>query len=319
VENYNCHHDENHGKRPVIKSNLYAINVIPNKGYNKKNDPEADVKVITVSHTYGSGGSEFANKMADRLGYTYIDEALSREIEKNPRECSALFCSIEDEVEPGFLDKVTGLMSSKSFFKTTLAICIYELALKTDIVLVGSGGHLILAGCPSHVSIQILSKLSDRVRTVAHAKQIKPEDAMKLTEHKDKEKSHFVNYYFDKNLFDPLMFHFTINASLVLLNDALDMMDAYNRDFSARLDSIHAEQFLKDRLLEKKADMVLLHLDISHGGNVKFQADKGVITVHGVVGSDHEKGRLFDALKKMGETKDLVDQIKTGVLSRNIY
>jgi CMP/dCMP kinase len=277
------------------------------------------VKVITVSHTYGSGGSEFAKKMADRLGYTYVDEALVGGIQKNPQECSDLFYSIEDEVEPGFLDKVTGLMTTKSFFKTTLAICIYELVLKTDIVLVGSGGHLILAGCPSHVSIQILSKLSDRVRTVAHAKQIKAEDAMKLAEHKDKEKNHFVKYYFDKELFDPLMYHMTLNASLVSQDEALDIMEAYNRDFTHRLDPVMAETFLRDRLLEKKADLVLFHLDLSHGGNVEFQADKGIVTVRGVVGSDHEKERLFDALRKMGETKDLIDQVKTGVLSRNIY
>lgn len=277
------------------------------------------MRIITISKAYGAGGGRIARALAERLGYHYADEAFVREIEKDPVGCSPLLQSIEDEVAPGFLDKVAGLMSNRSFFKTALALCVYDLALKTDLVLAGAGGHLILAGCPSLVSIQIVKKLSDRVRAVAHEQNLKVEDAIKLVETKDKNKTEFVRYYFDEELFNPLMFHLTVNTGFVTPELAVDLASRYCKSRDAASDAAAAEQFLKDRLLEKKAEMVLFHVGISHGARVDFEADRGTLVAHGVVGGEHEKGRLLDALKKMPEALTVVDELKAEVLSGLIY
>jgi cytidylate kinase len=278
------------------------------------------LKVITVSRSYGSGGSQFARKLADRLGYQYVDEVFVQGIKKNPAQCSPVLCSIEDEVGPGFLDKIAGLMNNRSFYKTTFALCIYEAAVKNDLVLVGSGGHLILAGCPSLISLQVVRKLSDRVRAIADAKDLTAEDALKVVESKDKEKSHFVKDYFDKDLFDPLMYHLTINAGFFALDDAVELAAEHAGRFYASVDAVSSEQFLKDRLLEKKAEMALFHLGMTHSATTAdFTADRGRLTIHGVVGGEHEKRQLIEALKKMSEVTEVIDNLKVGVLSRNVY
>jgi CMP/dCMP kinase len=281
--------------------------------------PEDTVKVITVSGTYGSGGTEFSRRLAERLGYQYADQALIKDVENDPRECSTLLTSIEEEVAPGFLNKVAGLMNNHSFFKTTLAACIFEQVINSDLVIAGSSPHLFLAGCPSLISVHVIRKLSERVRSVAERKRIKAEEAHRIIESVDRERSEFVRYYFDKELYDPLMFHLAINTSMVPVEEALDLMVAYSKDFSARLDAARTEQFLKDRLLEKKADLVLFHLGLTHGAKIEFEADRGNITVRGVVGGAHEKERLFETLGKMGETTELIDRVKVEILSRNIY
>jgi CMP/dCMP kinase len=277
------------------------------------------LKVITVSRQYGSGGSEFGKRLAERLGYHYADGSLLKAMEKNLRDCSPLLCSIEDEVGPGFLDKVAGLMSNHSFYKTALCICVLELALKSDVVMVGAGAHLILADCPSLISFQIVKRLSDRVRSVAHENGIKVDEALKFVEHKDKEKSQFIKYYFDKDLFDPLMFHLTINTSLLGLDDMVELLAAYCEGFYREIDGAASEQFLKNRLLEKKSQMVLFHLGMTHGTAVEFEADQGILTARGVIGGEHEKGRLLEALKKISEVTRVIDDVKVEVLSRNLY
>ncbi len=278
------------------------------------------LRVVTVSRAYGSEGSHIAKKLAQRLGYHYADEAFVREVRENPKECSPVLESIEDEAAPGFLEKIAGLMSNRSFYKTALALCIYDLALRTDLVLAGAGGHLILAGCPSLVSFQIVRKLSDRVRAVAHEQKLSVEDAVKRVESKDQEKSKFIRYYFDAGLFDPTMFHLTLNTSFLTADDAVDVASEYCRAFFGRVDSALSEQFLKDRLLEKKAHMVVFHLGMSHGAKVEFEANQGDLTVRGVVGGEHEKGLLLDGLKRMPEVKAVMDeQLKVEVLSHLIY
>ena len=90
---------------------------------------EALVKVITVSRSYGSGGSQFAKELAEELGYRYVDEAFIKEIEQNPEQRSPLLSSIEDEVDPGFLEKLLELMTNRKFYKTALSLCLSKLAL----------------------------------------------------------------------------------------------------------------------------------------------------------------------------------------------
>jgi cytidylate kinase len=277
------------------------------------------LKVITVSKAYGAGGSRIAKALAERTGYRYVDEEFLGKTEKDPAQCSPLLCSIEDEVAPGFLDKVAGLMSNRSFYKTALALCVYDLALRNDLVLVGAGGHFVLAGCPSLVSIQVVDKLSDRVRNVAHERKLRIEDAIKLVETKDKKKVEFIKYYFDEELFDPLMFHLTINTGFVAQEAATEVASMYCARFFAGVDAAPAEQFLRDRLVEKKAEMVLFHIGITHGAKVDFKADRDTLAAHGIVGGEHEKGQLLEALKKMSEVKTVVDDIKVEVLSGLIY
>jgi CMP/dCMP kinase len=281
--------------------------------------PEGILRIVTVSEAYGSGGSQIAGELAERLGCHYADEALVEKVENNPRQCSPLLESIEDEAAPGFLDKVAGLMNNRSFYKTTLALCVYDLALKADLVLVGAGGHLILDGCPSLISIQIVKKLSDRVRAVAHEQELKVEDAVRLIEAKDKEKSEFVKYYFDKPLFDPTMFHLTVNTGFVTPDEAVELVSEHAGSFFAKEDTASSAVFFMNRLLEKKAQMVVFHLGISHGAKVDFEADQGELTARGVVGGEHEKGQLLEALTKMSDVKKLVDELKVEILSRMIY
>lgn len=277
------------------------------------------LRIITVTKAYGAGGGRIAKALAERMGHRYVDEEFLGRVEKDPAQCSPFLGAIENEVAPGFLDKVAGLMSNRSFYKTALALCVYDLALKDDLVLVGAGGHLILTGCPSLVSIQVVNKLSDRVRTVAHEQKLKVEDAIKLVETKDKKKVEFIKYYFDEELFDPLMFHLTVNTGFVGQEVAVDVAYEYCTRFFAGSDAASGEQFLRDRLLEKKAEMVLFHLGITHGAKVDFRGDRDKLVAHGVVGGEHEKGQLLDALKRMSEVKTVVDEIKVEVLSGLIY
>lgn len=277
------------------------------------------MKVITVSRSYGSGGSQVAKQLADALGYHYADETFIRQIEQNFENCSPLLSSIEDEVGPGFLEKLSGLMDNRSFYKIALSLCLYELALSSNMVIVGAGAHLIFAGYPSLISLQIVKKLSDRVRSVAHDKDLNVDDALELIEDKDKEKAKWIKNYFDKELFDPLLFHIVINLSLIPPEKALALVAPFGTALSDGIGLDISDTWLKNRLLEKKAEIVLFHLGLTHGPMVEFHADNGRLTATGVVGGKHEKEKLIEALTKMAEVTTVNDEVRVEVLSRMLY
>lgn len=277
------------------------------------------MKVIAVSRSYGSGGSQLARQLADRLGYDYADGASIKGIEESVETSSSLLASIEDEVGPGFLEKLTSLMNNRSFYKTALSLCLYELALKSDIVIVGAGSHLVFANYPSLLSLQVVRKLSERVKAVAHDRKLKMDDALELVENKDKEKSKFTRNYFDKELFDPLMFHMVINLSLVLMEQAVQVVSQFGTATFESADLDLSRTWLKNRLLEKKAEMVLFHLGLTQGPTVDFEADSGRLAVKGVIGGKHEKQQLLEALAKLSEVTTVTDELRVEVLSRMLY
>jgi cytidylate kinase len=280
---------------------------------------EALVKVITISRSHGSGGSQFARQLADASGFHYADETFIRQIEQNVENSSPLLSSIEDEVGPGFLEKLSGLMDNRSFYRIALSLCLYELALKSDVVIVGAGAHLIFVDYPSLVSLQIVKKLSDRVRSVAYERNLTVDDALELIEDKDKGKAKWIKNYFDKELFDPLQFHMAINLSLIPAEKALNLVAPFGTALFEGIAGDISGAWLKNRLLEKKAEMVLFHLGLTHGPMIEFHADNGRLTVKGIVGGKHEKEKLVEGLRKMSEVTSVVDELRVEVLSRMLY
>jgi len=277
--------------------------------------------VITVSRSYGSAGSLFAHRLAENLGYSYADESFINCIGYDSGVSEALLASIEDEPSPSFFQRAKDLLTRKSSFKTALAACMYDFALKNDIVFVGGGAHLVLENYPGMMSIQVIRNLSDRIRDIAADKNISYEEALRLIEKKDKEKKNFISYYFDRDLFDPLKFHLTFNASLVSLDDAIDISINYANKYFSGVDHEEAKRFLRKRLLEKKAEILLSRQDLAGDfGKISFEAiDENVLSAKGIIGGEEKKKQLFKTLWNVRGLKKIEDNLKFGVLSRNLY
>ena len=275
------------------------------------------MRVITISRTYGSGGSLFGRKLAERLGYRYVDEGFIAKMKTNKEASAVLMLNLEDEKSPGFLDSILDLMHNKSYFRIALAVALYDLVLREDIVVVGGGGHLILQDFPLKISVQIYRNLFDRVQDISREKGIGHSEALDLIEKMDKGKKRFISYYFDNELFDPTAFHITLNASKVSIDDAVDLVESYCGRYFERIDPIQAESFAAAKLLEKRAQLAVFHLKLIRSGKVSFEVlEPRVLVVKGIIGGNEDKERLLKALRSLKGVDTLIDQLKTGVLSR---
>lgn len=278
------------------------------------------MRVITVSRSYGSAGTIFARQLSEALGYGYADEALISKINEAEGVRETLAVNVEDESAPGFLEKVAELANNRNFFKVALETSVYDLALKGDLVFVGGGAHLVLEGFPCLFAVQIVRNLRDRVKAIAGEKGISYDEALNLVKKKDKHKANFIRHYFDRELFDPTMFHLTINASRVPIDDAVEMVAAEARKIFSSVDDRETERFLRKRLTERKAQLVLFSLDLTHEGKITFEAqDEGVLIVKGVIGGKTEKEHVLETLSKLPEVNRIDDQLSIQVLSRMLY
>ncbi len=279
--------------------------------------------IITVSRTYGSGGAIFAQELARRMNYQLIDRQYVNNFCEISKEHVCMF-GLEDEVFPTFLDKIKELMANRSFYKVALMANIYDFALKNNVVFMGMGGHLILSGVPNTINLKIVRLLSERVEAIAQIKGIPYHDAFDIVSSKDKERHEFVTNYFSRNLRnvnDPILYHLTINSSYVSLERAIEMVSLFGQRYFTEEKHDAALAILKNRLLEKRAEILLFRLGIVHDyGKVIFEVnEEGILVVKGVIGGKHEKKRLFEALKNIKEIKKIEDHVKIGIFSRVLY
>jgi cytidylate kinase len=276
--------------------------------------------IITVSRTYGSGGAKFAETLAKRLNYKFVGETLISSDQPTDKDHICDF-GLDDDDSPSFLERIQELKSNRNFFKICLMANIYDFALKNNIVFVGMGAGIILSEIDNLINIRVVRLLSDRIKTISEVKNITYDDASHLIEKMDEGKKDFITHYFDMDINDPTLYHFTMNSSCINLDDGLEMIEEYVKKHLAPVHSAETEQFLKNRLLEKRAEILLFRLGmVGSYGKINFEAtDNGILAVKGVVGGEHEKKVLFESLSKNKEINKIEDHLKVGILSGMIY
>jgi hypothetical protein len=81
------------------------------------------------------------------------------------------------------------------------------------------------------------------------------------------------------------------------------------------------QRTLTNKLLEKRAELLLFKLDMVHDfGRVIFEArDEGVLIAKGVIGGEEKKKTLLRALEKMNDVQKIEDHVKVGILSHLIF
>lgn len=275
--------------------------------------------IITISRPYGSGGTLFAQELAKKINYSYIDKNYCAIVGDEVKHCFEYF-EHEDEQAPFLVDRISELMNTRSFYKVNLYATIYSLALKNNVIFVGRGANIILQGIPNVLSLQIVGNIEDRVRAIAELKNLSYDAALNLIEKMDNEKKKFIQYYFDKNIFDPTLYHFVINLSYVPINNAVEIITDYVSKFFSEEDYKKSENILKNRLIEKKAEVILFGLNLTQNTKANFtMKEDGTLVVKGIVSSENEKKKLLKALENIEGVKKIEDNLKIGILSRLIY
>lgn len=278
------------------------------------------MNVITISRSYGSAGSLFGKRLAERLGFKYVDDGFLKYLKTNKEAANILLRNLEDEKSPDISDRFTELIHNKSYFKTAITVALYSLIIKTDVVVVGGGAHLILEEYPSRIRIQIIRDINERIFDIMNEKGLSEEEAIDLVNKKDKEKKRFIEFYFDRDINDPSSFDIIFNATSVKLEHALDVMELYAERFFSRIDHEEARLFAAKRLLENRAKLVVIHHDLAAKSKVEFEAlAEDNLLVKGIVGGEKEKERLLKALWGLKGINKIIDHLKIGTLSRLIY
>jgi cytidylate kinase len=167
--------------------------------------------IITVSHMDGCAERAIGRKVADVLGWSFIDkQIIDQEVEKTG------FARPEvvhlDERSPSFFERLDGRRHADAYFHA-LAEIMHEYA-AGNVVILGRGGNFILRGVDA-LHVRLVASMAFRVRQVQMERLCNPEPARAFIAESDRTRAAFMRHYFRADWNDPLLYDLTINVSYV--------------------------------------------------------------------------------------------------------
>ncbi len=190
------------------------------------------IRVITISREFGSGGSEVARILAQRLGWKLIDDPLVAEIAQRADVSPDLARRYDECVDPWFhrmfkalwhggYEGVVSRGELNAFDADAMAELwtrvIRESAELGQCVIVGRGAQCLLQSRKDVFHVSVFAEMEDRVRNLRGPlrRHVPPDaDPRALAEESDQRRASYVRRYFGEDWKDYHLYHMVINSAV---------------------------------------------------------------------------------------------------------
>ena len=250
--------------------------------------------IVAFTREYGSGATAISKKVAERLGYEYIRDQITR-------EAAEMFGVAEDELiavvesKPGLWHS---LAEAAQVEFAMVAAEVYHLAERDNVVIMGRWASLLLKDVQHCLRVRVCAPMEARIPRVMARRSVNRERAVDIIRKADEGASARIRQFFDVQWGNPLLRDLVINTQRATIDSAVSLIVqlAKQPEFQPTEDSLAR---LRDLSLEAKikatlrAERETMRLDLS------ITTEDGRVTLRGPVFS--------------GATKDAVERIASGV------
>jgi cytidylate kinase len=197
--------------------------------------------VITISRQFGAGGKTLGSLIAQKLGYTFIDDAIINKVAEKVKVSDDWVHSIETEAGGKLMNFISKLVS-KSFMERILDESkgyideeVYIDALKEvfdkfaeegDCVILGRGGQYFLRNREDTFHVLMLAELEDRIKFMENHYNLLPTDARNAVMTRDKKRHNLYMKIGNENFESPGLYNITLNMSRLNMNKAAEIVCA---------------------------------------------------------------------------------------------
>ncbi len=198
-----------------------------------------EMRAITVSRLYGSGGGEVAARLARRLGWHLVDHEVvvrvARALGITQEEAEA-----RDEQVQGLVERLISSMAmaypsmnletppiptvQSSTYQEALRRVIVAALDEGHVVIVGRAGQSILADRRDVLRVLVVAPLEARVRYVAQREGLDDTAARRRIEEKDRDRARYLHERFGHHATDPLLYDLVVNTGVLTLDDTVDLI-----------------------------------------------------------------------------------------------
>ena len=186
------------------------------------------IRIVTIEREYASGASEIAQKLAERLGWTLWDQALTDEIarlldcpsqtveereERKDPVTYRLFKSFMRGSFEGSLNAPRLKMVDADCIRAIAQQVVRDVARKGNAVIVGRGAAYYLHDRTNVLHVFIYAPFEEKVRRLI-SKGKAENEAVDLVETVDPERSEYIQKYFNLEWPSRQFFHLMVNSEM---------------------------------------------------------------------------------------------------------
>jgi cytidylate kinase len=205
--------------------------------------------VITISREYGSRGEQIAQRVAQDLGYSYFDKDILAEVARAANMTEEQISRYDERDEHGlrgflkklFLPDFSRYLELPSYYypseflmeyypvERQLSIAdepiptreevlaffqhvIEKLWKRDNVVIVGRGSQMILAGKPNTLHVRFIAPIEDRIKQIMDEEGITHPKASKGIETIYKQRAHYIKQYYDADWTDAMHYDLVLNT-----------------------------------------------------------------------------------------------------------
>jgi cytidylate kinase len=196
------------------------------------------IRVITVAREYGSGGSQIASLVAQRLGWRILDDPFVARIAEAARASPDAVKSCDENVDPWFHRLLKALW--RGGFEGALSRpdsepvdadaivdlwrrVIEEAAAAGGCVTVGRGGQCILRNRADAFHVYVYAPLAERTRRLRR-REPPGTDLAAVAMERDRRRSAYIRHYFDADWRDPRLYDLMLGRAFTLKGANLRMI-----------------------------------------------------------------------------------------------
>ena len=188
-----------------------------------------DTLMLTISHQYGSGGSQIARDLGGRLQWSVWDKEIVRKI-ATEYQFSEPEVEAKDERVASFIEKMVDLLGLGGFataysilpprglddakLRHMTRTIVEDIARKGRAIIVGRGGNHILAKRPSTLHVFIFAPLEARIQRVIEMEKLTRSEAERRIAGMDRLRTDYVRTFYHADWRDPTHYHLTLDSAV---------------------------------------------------------------------------------------------------------
>ncbi len=195
--------------------------------------------VITISRQFGAGGKTIGQKVAQNLGYTFVDEDIIQIIAEKAKVSPGWVESVEKEAG-GRLSRIVTKMVSRPLIDKVLkeeygyideqiyidylVVIMSQMAEEGNVVFLDRGSQYILNDLPDAYHILLINTFANRVKFMMSQYDLSQQRATQVVKSEEKRRANLYRKIGKQDFDQPELYHLVINMAKIDLDDAVQMI-----------------------------------------------------------------------------------------------
>jgi cytidylate kinase len=237
------------------------------------------VAIVTVSRGSMSGGMQFAQCLAKRLGYSCLSrETVVQQAEKLmlPKKCSAA----DLKTATGIWERMT---TDRRLYFAAVQSALADAVIAGDAVYHGHSGHLLLKGVPAVLKVRLIAPMPMRIKAVMEQQRLDYTAARDYIREVDEERIRWTKFVYGVDWRDPANYDLVVNLADIGIDFACEMV-ATVAQHSLYQNNDAVKKTLRDFAVACRVKLALVICAVSRGMNpaaINFSstADNGQVKV----------------------------------------